>query len=422
MKHYLLLLLFFVQLLTFGQTLNIGDSYQGGLVAYLDPSGAFGFIVTPSGQSSGTSWGCYGSSIPGANSTSIDAGGGNTSTIVSSCSDAGIAAKVCANLSLGGYSDWFLPSKNELSLLYQNKTVLGGFANAWYWSSSQDINNPFNAAWAIDFTDGTTSAWNKGSSFKVRAIRRFVPPPTSNGPLTFCQGQSVTLTAPNGVSWNWNTGANSQSITVTASGNYYVTVDNGSTTFTTSESVVTTLASPSISNQPTDQFVGETQTASFFLYSPDNPLTYQWQTDVGLGFQNLNDAGQYSGTSTNNLSVSNCTPANNDNQAFRCIIDNGSCKDTSDIVFLNVSGLGLEEMGVEQLILYPNPSKEELRITNIESTEKINSVEIISLEGRITKVPIKSFPLVNVEQFPSGLYTIQVRTDNKVFTSRFVKL
>jgi len=38
----------------------------------------------------------------------------------------------------GGYSDWFLPSIDELYQLYLNRDVIGGFADhTWYWSSSE---------------------------------------------------------------------------------------------------------------------------------------------------------------------------------------------------------------------------------------------------------------------------------------------
>ena len=70
------------------------------------------------------------------------------------------------------YNDWYLPSKDELDLMYQNLHLnqLGGFSNNYYWSSSEsDSNN----AWRKNFTDSLNSVWPKDNDAKVRAIRSF---------------------------------------------------------------------------------------------------------------------------------------------------------------------------------------------------------------------------------------------------------
>jgi hypothetical protein len=53
------------------------------------------------------------------------------------CSEAGIAARLCGDLVLGGFSDWYLPSKDELNQLYINRVAIGGFASNGYWSSTE---------------------------------------------------------------------------------------------------------------------------------------------------------------------------------------------------------------------------------------------------------------------------------------------
>ena len=87
------------------------------------------------------------------------------------CSTAGIAARICGDLVLNGYSDWYLPSRDELSMLYSNKAFIGGFAAAYYWSSSEGSNY---LAWSQYFLNGNQNSYHsKTSANYVRAVRAF---------------------------------------------------------------------------------------------------------------------------------------------------------------------------------------------------------------------------------------------------------
>jgi hypothetical protein len=148
----------------------IGDTYGGGIVFYLDGNGG-GLIAAPSDQSS-AAWGCYGTVISGADGTAIGTGNQNTIDIEAGCTTSGTAADICANLTLGGYSDWFLPSKDELNEMYLNlnQQGLGGFANSNYWSSTESSNL---LAWHQKFSDGAQDPINKYITINVRAVRAF---------------------------------------------------------------------------------------------------------------------------------------------------------------------------------------------------------------------------------------------------------
>jgi hypothetical protein len=157
-------------------SITIGQSYQGGKIAYIlqigdigyDANVQHGLIAAPNDQDAATR-GCEGSIISGADGTAIGTGEQNTIDIINGCSEPNIAARLCGDLVLGGYSDWYLPSKDELNQFYINRVAIGGFANYYYWSSTEVGNS---LTWAQYFGDGVQGNYNY-STFGVRAIRAF---------------------------------------------------------------------------------------------------------------------------------------------------------------------------------------------------------------------------------------------------------
>jgi hypothetical protein len=156
--------------------LAVGDTYGGGKVAYILQSGdpgysateVHGLIAAISDQSQAV-WGCYGTYL-GTNGTALGTGNQNTTNIINRCSQSGIAARYCMGVTINGYSDWYLPSKDELNKLYLNRGAIGGFAGAPYWSSSEV---DANLAWFQYFGDGTQNNSAKANGYLVRAVRAF---------------------------------------------------------------------------------------------------------------------------------------------------------------------------------------------------------------------------------------------------------
>jgi len=164
--------------------LAVGDSYGGGKIAYIlqpgESNGVYsynanvqhGLIAATADQSPGIQW--YNGSyvVTGATGTAIGTGQSNTTDIVIIQGAGSYAAQLCYVLTLGGYNDWFLPSKGELNKLYINKVAIGGFADWYYWSSSEVS---AYAAWSQLFTSGSGAQTygSKYDTYRVRAVRAF---------------------------------------------------------------------------------------------------------------------------------------------------------------------------------------------------------------------------------------------------------
>ncbi|MFY9308463.1 MAG: trypsin-like peptidase domain-containing protein [Bacteroidia bacterium] len=152
----------------------VGQTYGGGIIFYVDASGEHGLIASiDNGEGVRAQWGCYNTLV---DDTQIGIGTGqeNTKKIITVCragaSSQNIAARLCNELVLEGFTDWYLPSKEELNLLYENKEIIGGYEHGYYWSSSE-VDSHF--AWYQHFDFGFQDYLNKDFSYFFRPIRSF---------------------------------------------------------------------------------------------------------------------------------------------------------------------------------------------------------------------------------------------------------
>jgi TolB-like protein len=161
-----------------GKTYNIGDFGPAGGIVFYDKgvfSNGWRYLEAAPAETEFTAqWGAYQRDVPGTGA-GVGSGKRNTEIIIerlNSFGESGRAAQLCANLNFDGYKDWFLPSKDELDLMYKNlkQKRLGGFGDRWYWSSSQSDSN---LAWSQDFSNGRQYLSGKNNTYSVRAVRAF---------------------------------------------------------------------------------------------------------------------------------------------------------------------------------------------------------------------------------------------------------
>jgi hypothetical protein len=146
--------------------LQIGQMYEGGVISYIDNTGLHGFVVSEFDAGYGL-WGLEGP----YGAMSIYDGLANTNWMVSQFNGANLAGTICNNLVLNGYSDWYLPAQNQMSLIYQNVFSTGlSIMSGPYWTSTG-----YSSNWAMRMT--TSGAFNaipkQGGSQYIRAIRNF---------------------------------------------------------------------------------------------------------------------------------------------------------------------------------------------------------------------------------------------------------
>ena len=78
------------------------------------------------------------------------------------------ASDMCANSNLAGFTDWRLPTKDELLLIYSNKTLIGNFADSNYWSST---NNGGSYHHIVNFSNGYVDSATTSKKYYVRCVR-----------------------------------------------------------------------------------------------------------------------------------------------------------------------------------------------------------------------------------------------------------
>ncbi|CAM3400032.1 T9SS type A sorting domain-containing protein [Flavobacterium longum] len=248
-------------------------------------------------------------------------------------------------------------------------------------------------SYSVSVDNGTcTSAVSAATTVTVNALPA-TPTITASGATTFCEGGSVTLTSSSATGNVWSNGATTASITVTDSGSYSVSVNNGNCDSAVSdETTVTVNEAPNAEVTQSGGIVTATQ----------SDATYTWYTCGGEVI--AGETGQaFIPTVTGDYYV---------------VVSNGNCTVTSDCI--SVTELGTGEFGRDLFMIYPNPVND---VLHIDYTTVLMQVEVYSITGQrlISKNGNATSAQIDMSALPAGMFLVKVTAENASQTFKVIK-
>jgi len=242
----------------------------------------------------------------------------------------------------------------------------------------------------------------------------------SNG-NTICQGTPAILTASPGTSYLWSNGATTATISVTTAGTYFLQTTEPNGSALSSSYIINVTPSPVVSAQPANQTSVYGTTATFTTASTTTGVSWQWQKDTGAGFSDLSEGGQYTGTTTGTLSVSNVSAADN-GHIFRCSISKNGCSKNSNAAALSTNAPSAVAGIIENVKLaYPNPAKNRLMVP---VTGEVKTIILSDLSGKeVLRQSVSNSideQILSIEKLTAGVY--QLRLEAPGMASRVQKI
>lgn len=290
--------------------------------ATISPSGAVSSCVTPfilstiAGTGNTYQWKLNGVIIPGATSSTYSATtSGNYSVTVYNGSCTSISSNTTLSL-LSAPSTPTISASGPTTFCPGGSVILtssSSTGNTWSnGATTQSITVNSSGSYIVTVSNGTCSASSSPTIISLNTAPS-IPAISSSGPTTFCTGGSVVLTSSSSIGNTWSNGATTQSITVSNSGNYSVTVSNGTCSATSAPTLVT------VNNTPSTPTI-----------SVSGPTTFCSGGSVLLTSSSATGNIWSNGATTQSISVTN-------SGNYSVTVSNGNCSATSSLASVTVN-------------------------------------------------------------------------------------
>ena len=178
-----------------------------------------------------------------------------------------------------------------------------------------------------------------------------------------------------------------------------------------------------INKQPEVAAATEGNSTVFSITAPGTNHAYKWQVNTGSGYTDIANGGQYSGANTNILTVSGVTLQDNGN-LYRCLIEYGSCPDTSASASLIVWPLSVSKRSQQSISIDPDPNKGSFTVKG--EFEGLNSIDVIDVTGKViykhNETPVSGTinRAVNTGNIPAGLYLLRLYTAQGIVVQKLM--
>jgi len=305
-------------------------------------------------------------------------------------------------------------------------TLTANAASSYLWSTGETTQSIIVSASGSYSVTVTTICGSANSSPTIVTVN---PLPTavitSGSSTTICPGDSLILSASTGNSYVWNTGATTQTITITAAGNYMVTISNGSCT----ASDTITINSSLILNLGNDTTV----CGCIILNAYSSGATYQWCSGQQYAMITVCTTGVYCVTVSNGICIVSDTV--NITVLPALVVTLGNDTSVLTNIVLNAGNNGAAYLwntgATTQTITITASGQYYVTITNTVGCTTSDTINISVLNGvaenTVTNLPVSVYPnpsigkilTLSFEVFQQG--AVEIRIMNQLGLLVFVE-